>query len=111
MSATTLSLETIGQIDDGAAETLIEQELQRAIADTDAFGADFKKRKVVIQVTFQVDKKSGMLKTSLQCQAKLPARETREVGSETKKERGVPKLLFEEFGESEAADAKDEHAA
>lgn len=108
--STTLSLETIGQIDDGAAETLIEQELQRVVADADANGLDCKKRKVVIQVTLQVDKKSGVMKTSLQCQAKLPARETREVGSSTRKDRGIAKLLFEEFGEDDGG-GKDEDAA
>lgn len=106
--STTLSLETIGQIDDGAAETLIEQELQRVVADADANGSDCKKRKVVIQVTLQVDK-NGVMKTSLQCQAKLPARETREVGSSTRKDRGIAKLLFEEFGEDE--EGKDDKGA
>ncbi len=98
MTEQTLSLETIGAVDGGAAGLLIQDQINKAVADFDANGeSDMEKRKVVIQVTMQVDRKSGEKRTSVQCQAKLPPRRTREVASTTKKERGVARLLFDDL--------------
>jgi hypothetical protein len=104
----TLTLESIGEVDGGAAGILIADQINKAVGDFDANGEDMEKRKVVIQVTMQVDKKSGEKRTSVQCQAKLPPRRTREVASSTKKERGVARLLFDDLDDDATADHQAE---
>lgn len=94
-----LSLENLGNLDGGAAGPLIEEELRRAVADLDDRGDDERKRKVVVQVT--MFKKEGQAFVSLAAQAKLPPRQTRDVRGRTRKERGVPRLLFDLAEEEE----------
>lgn len=71
MPKTVLNLKTLGELDGGAVEAMIDRELQRAVNDLDDRGEeDEKPRKVVIEV--ELRHKDKLVTISAKAQAKLP---------------------------------------
>lgn len=73
MAKVNLSLETLGDLDSGRAERIIDHEIKTAIADLQDRGEDGQKRKVVIELMMVINKHKR-IETHVKAQAKLPPR-------------------------------------
>ncbi len=70
-----LSLRTLGELDNGSAELVINAAIRAAVADIDDRGDDGVKRQVHIIVEFKkLD--NGIVATTVEAEAKVPKRRT-----------------------------------
>jgi hypothetical protein len=70
-----LTLDSLGEIDAGAARAIIDREIAVAVNDLDDRGEDGQPRKVAIQLTLKKSK-GGYVEAHVDAQAKLPPRRT-----------------------------------
>ena len=91
-----INLDTLGDLDGGAARAIIDHEIARAVADVDDRGEDDKARKVAIELTLK-RLGNGLIETTVTAQAKLPARQTNATFARPKHSGGGVKLQFQEF--------------
>lgn len=93
MALVSLSIDSIGDLNHGAARLLIQREIDRAVADLDDRGdEDGKPRKVVIQVELTRDK--DFIVATVAAEAKLPPRRTGGTSAEIRAKDGVSILNF-----------------
>lgn len=97
-----LSVATIGHVDHGAAELIIDAAIKEALEDLDDRGEDDKPRKVLIELSVQ-RMANGLVEAHVKAQAKLPPRQTAStIGSLAKRPKGV-ELMFQEFSPEDPA--------
>lgn len=93
----TLSLETLGELDSGAAGVVIDAAIRTAVADIDDRGEDGKPRKVVIELTLsKMD--NGLLAAHVEADARLPKRRTNSTLGKVSVSRGQPSMVFSAYG-------------
>jgi hypothetical protein len=100
LAFTQLTLASVGDLNDGAAEAIINREIQTAVRDIDDRGHDGKPRKVVIEITMQQNKgDDGRITVDLDvaAQAKVPPRRTGTTVAKPFEKDGKVALLFQEF--------------
>jgi hypothetical protein len=91
-----LSLETLGDLDHGAAGAIINREIAIAVDDTDDRGDDGLSRKVVILLTLK-KQKNGLVHTKVETTAQVPKRATNETVSALRRQAdGKSTILFQE---------------
>jgi hypothetical protein len=73
MANQTLTLESLGDLNMGTARVIVNEEIKRAVLDTEDRGGDEKPRKVVIEV-IMTRREDGLIETEIAAQAKLPPR-------------------------------------
>lgn len=98
MAIVNLRLETLGALDEGRAQAIIDAEINAAIKDLDDRGGDGQKRKVVIELTM-FRNKHERVETTVKAQAKLPPRQVYPTDSKLThhpKHPGQMTLLFNE---------------
>jgi len=91
-----LSLETLGELDNGAAKVIINAALQRAMQDLDDRGDDGKAREVTLKITMQkID--GGLVSTKVEAAAKMPSYLTNGTVCRPKVINGQSRLLFQQL--------------
>lgn len=96
MAKEILTLDTIGDLDEGRARLAVNRELDRAVADLlDRGTEDGKTRKVVIQL--ELTTKEGLIVCQVQAQAKLPPLKSGATAAETGYQKGKEVLAFQEL--------------
>lgn len=100
MAIKPLSLESLGEVGDGGAKLIIDNEIAVAVRDTDDRGEDGKPRKVVIEVTLE-KQDSGLVEVSVFAQAKLPPRRTHATVTRPKNREGKVALMFSQFAQDD----------
>jgi hypothetical protein len=97
MAQVKLSLATLGSVDQGSAELIIDRAINEATRDIDDRGADGKPRKIMIEVQLQ-QVPDGRVDITVAAHPKLPPRQT---ASTVARVRTMPNggadLLFQEF--------------
>lgn len=92
----TLSLATIGDLDNGTARAIIDKAIAEAVADLDDRGDDNKPRKVKIEIELKrMD--NGQVDSAVQASAVLPARRTASTFAKIRQTAGKAKLLFQDM--------------
>lgn len=76
MAQTTLTCDTLGDLDNGTARIAINGALSEAIKDTNERGDDGKSRKVTITLTFDQLKKSANVTVDVEASVKVPSYKT-----------------------------------
>lgn len=74
MAKVNLCLDTIGELDGGMAQAIIDAEIVKAVADLEDRGQDGKPRHVVIDLVLTINEKTGTPIMEVCAQAKLPPR-------------------------------------
>lgn len=101
MAKLQLSLDTLGELDRGAARLLIDREIQRAVADLEDRGEeDGKARKVNISLEMVV--KDGLAVVQLNCESKLPSYRSNLTAGNIKVNAGKPVLYFQPYSPDNA---------
>lgn len=91
-----VSLENLGELDNGAAKTVINAALMRAIADLDDRGDDGKPREVTIKVSMKkID--GGLVSTHVEAATKCPSYVTNGTVCRPKVVGGQARLLFQQL--------------
>ena len=111
MAQATITLETIGDLDGGAAALTINNAIHRAVADLyDRGEEDGKTRKVAINLDLTI--KSGIVVADVLAEAKLPPYRTNSTACVVKHIGGKPTLQFQthnpERADQPTFDALDE---
>ena len=99
MAIVNLKLETLGKLDEGRAQAIIDAEIKQAVADLDDRGKDGQKRKVIIELTM-VRNKHDRIETVIKAQAKLPPRQVYPTDSKVAHDPTNPKSLVLMFNEN-----------
>lgn len=73
MALTTLSCDTIGDLDNGTARVAIDGALAEVIKDTNERGDDGKARKVTVTFTFKQLEKSANVTIDVEASVKVPS--------------------------------------
>lgn len=90
-----LCLETLGNLDCGAAGLIIDAAIRDALADLDDRGSDLKPRKVEIAVTLKV-LDNGQVEAHVEACARLPRRRTASTIANLKRQgEQQPRLMFQ----------------
>lgn len=95
MPQLSLTYATLGAINGGAAEAIIDRAIDDALRDAEDRGQDEKPRKVVIELTL-VQQENGLVEASVTAAAKLPPRKTAPTVARLKKHANGAALLFQE---------------
>lgn len=93
MAQTPLSLETLGDLDEGTAGILINRVIREAINDLDDRGDDEQKRKICIEV--ELLQKNGLVSMTCAAQAKLPPRRSHATVAQVGHIAGEVNLMFQ----------------
>lgn len=93
MARLDLSMETLGEVDRGAAQAIVDAEISKAIEDIDDRGSDEKPREVNIKLVMQ-QRPDGLVETHVACQAKVPPRRTNPTLAELNRKGGHSNLVF-----------------
>lgn len=94
MPQTQLTVDTLGELDNGIARALIQKEIDRAVADlVDRGEEDGKVRKVTIEVEMGLHQ--GLVVAHVAAQAKIPPRRSRPTVGKLRVEKGRDLLLFQ----------------
>lgn len=98
MAKLPLTLDTLGEVDQGAARLIVDREIARAIEDLDDRGEDGKPRKVVIQLTLE-KQTNGLVEAHVEVQARIPPRRTAATVGLVQKQRGKAQseLVFQQW--------------
>lgn len=88
-----LSLETLGELDEGRARAVIDHEIAKAVSDLEDRGDDGQPRKVSIELV--IVKLEGIAAASVKAQAKLPPLHTGATAAKFRHEKGQPQLQFQ----------------
>lgn len=96
MAQVGLTLETIGDLDNGNAQAAINGALSEACRDLDERGEDEKPRKVIVTVTMEKLDKGGPVKIDLDVQVKVPPYKTNTTIAETRIHKQKPQLVFQQ---------------
>ncbi len=92
----TLSLATIGDLDNGTARAIIDKAIAEAVADIDDRGDDGKPRKIKIEIELkQMD--NGQVESAVQASAVVPARRTASTFAKVRKNKDKAQLLFQDL--------------
>lgn len=95
MAQVTLSLSSLGELHDGAAEAIIDKAIAAAVADLDDRGDDEKPRIVEIKLTL-TKLESGHVATEIEAGAKVPKYRTAPTLAKLAASRGGElRLLFQ----------------
>ncbi len=89
-----LTLDTIGELDSGAARVIIDAAIRAAIVDLDDRGEDQKPRKVVITLDLKA-LDNGMITASVDAQVKVPARRTASTLGNVRTRDAMPQMMFQ----------------
>jgi hypothetical protein len=89
-----LTLETIGDLDSGAARVAINRTIARAIADIDDRGDDGKVRTVTIKLELK-RMNNGLIESNIVAGASVPAYRTNSTIAEPKRKGDETQLLFQ----------------
>jgi hypothetical protein len=92
-----LSLETLGDLDNGTARQICNSALARAVDDLDDRGDDGKERQVEIVVGMKQSKDGGFVVTTVSARAKLPVYRSRATVSEINRADGHTELIFNDL--------------
>ena len=97
MPQVTLSLSTLGLLNNGSAEAVVNAALSAAVLDTEDRGAgprgDRKERQVNITVTF-IGRADGNVEIGLQAGVKMPKYRVADTVADVRMRDGKPFLLF-----------------
>lgn len=97
MAYTELSLKTLGALNDGTAEAIINHEIALAIRDVDDRGSeDEKPRKVAIEIAM-TPRKDGCVEVEVAALAKLPPRRCAPTVARPSHKEDRTSLWFQEF--------------
>lgn len=92
----TLCLDTLGDLDSGAARQVIDKAIAAAVADVDDRGDDEKPRKVVI--TLELSKTdSGLVAAHVEVKTSVPAYRTAGTISRLNSRGGQHRLTFQQY--------------
>lgn len=93
MAQQPLTLETLGELDEGTAGAVINRVIREAINDLDDRGTDEIKRKICIEV--ELLQKNGLVSMTCAAQAKLPPRRSHATVATVGHIAGEVNLLFQ----------------
>ena len=92
----TLTCETLGALDSGAAKAIIDAAIREAVSDMDDRGDDKKPRSIEIKITMQ-KMESGLMETYVEAAAKVPRRRTASTVARLKTDGDRSRLVFQEY--------------
>lgn len=91
-----LTLGTLGLLDGGAAELIIDEAIRAAAEDIDNRGEDGKPRAVNIVITLcRMD--NGYVEAHVEAEAKVPKKRTASTLSKVRRSGGQTELVFQQF--------------
>lgn len=89
-----LTIDTMGELDNGAARAIVNAAIKAAVADLDDRGEDGKSRSVVITLEMgRLD--NGLVASHVSAQVKLPARRTNSTLGMVQTRGGQSDVLFQ----------------
>lgn len=92
-----LSLDTLGDLDGGAARAIIDAAIAEALRDLDDRGDDEQARKVEILITVK-QMENGLVDTHVEASAKVPRRRTASTIGKIKRDgKQQTRLLFQDL--------------
>lgn len=94
MAAARLTIDTLGDLDEGAARVIINQEIQTVVSDLEDRGQDGLARTVTIKVEMAYVK--GNILTNVTAKGAIPARRSNSTVGKIRFFESVPRLLFQE---------------
>lgn len=94
MARITLTLDTVGELDNGDARRAINQCFATAMSDLEDRGDDEQPRKVLIEVTVKKNE-SGDVSVTIEAGVKIPKLRTRRTTARLKMTGGRPELVFQ----------------
>ncbi len=100
MAAADLSLETLGELDEGRARAIIDEAIRHVVADTFDRGDDGKARQVVITLSLE-KMDGGQIVASVTAQTKSPAKRTHNTVGMIGHRAGEPIVQFQLFDRNE----------
>lgn len=92
-----LTLDSLGQLDDGSAELIINQAITEAVMDLEDRGRDGKERVVEIRIGLTQRENGTMAEINVEANAKLPRRRTASTVGLLKRDGQSTKVLFQGF--------------
>jgi hypothetical protein len=96
-TSSNLTLATIGALDGGMAQGIVDAAITMAIADLDDRGRDGKPRQVVITLGMVQPEGSAYIVANVKATAKLPAYQTGDIVAKMQRDKGQSQLVFETF--------------
>jgi hypothetical protein len=96
-----LTLDALGDLDQGRVRLLVDEQITRAVDDLDKFGSDEKVRRVVIQIDMAAE--DDVPSFRVKCQAKLPPRESGLTLGSLRAAAGGAYALFDALAEGEVS--------
>lgn len=96
MAQKDLTVETIGELDDGAAGLMVNAAIRAALRDLEDRGKDGQKRCVEIKLTFEL-RPNGQVETCVEAGPKIPRYRTAETVTDLRMDgKGEYKLIFQQ---------------
>lgn len=96
MAQKSITLDTLGDLDDGSARLIVNAAIREAIHDLDDRGDDGKPRKVLVELEL-LKADNGLVVAHVAAQAKMPPRKTAGTIAKVAIQNQQPGLLFQDM--------------